>query len=50
MYILAGSVGSFVGGYLPVLLGIDNGIGFWSVLGGIIGGIAGIILAYQLSE
>jgi hypothetical protein len=50
LYVLAGGVGSFAGVYLPVLLGVDNGIGFLSIFGGLVGGIAGIILAYRLSD
>lgn len=40
----------FVGAYLPVLLGVDDGFGAWSILGGLVGGIVGIWLAVVVQK
>ena len=48
VYYLASTVGTFIGGYIPTLLGAD-GLSIWSILGGAIGGIGAIILTYKLS-
>lgn len=49
VFYLAGSLGSALGGYVPVLLGAD-GLGIWSILGGLVGGIGAIIVAYRMSR
>lgn len=36
--------GMTLGAYAPVVMGIDNGLGGWSILGGLIGGFCGIWL------
>lgn len=46
--LMAGFGGS-VGGYIPVLLGA-SGFSGWSILGGLLGGIAGIWLGVKISE
>jgi len=40
-------IGSLVGSYLPVLFG-SSFIGGWSLLGGVVGGLAGIWAATKL--
>ncbi len=42
-------IGSFAGGYLPGLLGVD-GISLASLLGSGAGGILGIWIAFQLTR
>lgn len=42
-------VGSTVGSYVPFLLGAGI-ISFWSVIAGGVGGVAGIWLAYRLTQ
>jgi hypothetical protein len=49
MYLLT-TVGGAIGSYGPVLLFHANSFGAVSVLGGMFGGIAGILLAYKLSQ
>ena len=49
IYLLAGIFGA-LGAYLPVLFGIDDGFGGWSILGGLIGGIFGIWVAVVLQK
>lgn len=44
------AVMGFIGAYIPVFLGFDNGLGGWSILGGLIGGLFGIWLAVWLSK
>lgn len=46
-YILIGGVGTFIAGYLPVLLGLDNGMGLLSVIAGVVGGVGAIIFGYK---
>jgi hypothetical protein len=46
--LLAG-IGGTIGGYVPVLFGA-GGLSGWSILGGLVGGIAGIWLAVKISE
>jgi hypothetical protein len=48
-YYLAGSVGTFIGGYIPVLVGASSLSG-WSILGGAVGGIGAILLLYKVSQ
>jgi uncharacterized membrane protein YeaQ/YmgE (transglycosylase-associated protein family) len=47
MIMLGMVVGSIVGGYLPVLFGLDGQM--VSLLGSIIGGIIGIWIGYKFS-
>lgn len=42
--LFAGIFGT-IGVYLPILFGVDDGLGGWSILGGLIGGFVGIWLA-----
>ena len=44
------TVFGFIGGYIPVLMGVDDGFGVWSILGGLIGGFFGIWLGVWLSK
>lgn len=39
-----------IGAYIPILLGIDDGLGDWSVLGGLVGGLFGIWLATWVAK
>lgn len=43
------SAGGLIGSYLPVLLFKANGFGLASILGGIIGSIIGVFVAYKMS-
>lgn len=40
MYLIL-TIAMAIGGYIPVLLGADA-LGGWSILGGLIGGLAGV--------
>lgn len=42
-------IGSIVGGYIPVLFGVDL-LSFTSILGNGIGGLAGVFIAYKLTS
>lgn len=44
------TVGGIVGGYVPVLFGDTELLDGWSILGGFIGGIAGIWLGVKMSK
>ncbi len=44
---LGAAIGSMAGSYLPVLFG-SSFFGGWSILGGLVGGIAGIWVAIKL--
>ena len=44
---IAGTIGSLIGSYLPVLWG-GTELSFTSILLGGVGGIIGIVIAYQL--
>lgn len=46
---LGATVGILVGGWVPTLFGADP-FGGWSILGGMIGGFAGIWMAVWLSK
>jgi hypothetical protein len=49
-FIILGMVlGSSIGGYLPMLFGVDM-FSLWPVVGSTIGGFGGIWLAYKVSE
>lgn len=48
--VICAVIGMSVGGYLPVLIGIDNGLGVWSILGGFVGGILGIWVGVVLGR
>lgn len=43
-------IGMSVGGYIPVLFGDSSFLDGWSILGGLVGGIAGIWLGVQLAK
>jgi hypothetical protein len=49
VYYIASTVGTFVGGYIPVIFGAD-GFSVWSVLGGAAGGILAIVVVYKVSK
>lgn len=49
VYYIVSSVGTIVGGYIPVLLGAD-GLSPWSILGGLVGGILAIVVVYKISQ
>lgn len=42
-------IGSFVGGYIPVLFGASF-LSIWSLIGNGLGGIIGIFVAYKLTN
>ena len=46
MVYLGSSVGGLIGGYVPMLFGAD-GLSAWSLLGGLVGGLAGIWVVYK---
>ena len=46
MIMLGATVGGAVGGYIPTLLGADV-FSAWGILGGLIGGLGGIWLAWR---
>ena len=48
MYIIL-SIGMGLGGYLPVLFG-QSMLGGWSILGGFVGGIVGVIFYAKLRK
>lgn len=48
--LLSATVFGALGGYLPVLFGDNNMLDGWSILGGLVGGIAGIWLGVVLSK
>jgi hypothetical protein len=43
------TVGSFLGSYVPVIFGADP-FGVWSILGGAVGGFAGIWGGWKLAH
>ena len=47
--LLTSGLGGTIGGYVPVLLGA-SGIGGWSILGALIGGLLGIWAGYKISD
>ncbi|MCA9347738.1 hypothetical protein KC930_04135 [Candidatus Saccharibacteria bacterium] len=49
VFYLAGTVGTTIGGYLPILFGAD-GLSMWSILGGGIGGLLAIWVVYKLGN
>jgi uncharacterized membrane protein YeaQ/YmgE (transglycosylase-associated protein family) len=49
MIMLGMIIGSFAGGYMPILLGADA-LSLTSLLGSVAGGILGIWLAYMLTR
>ncbi len=44
------SAGGLAGGYLPYLFGDHNMFDIWSILGGLVGGFAGIWLGVIISK
>jgi hypothetical protein len=49
VFYLAGSVGTGIGSYLPILFGA-NGLSAWSILGGGVGGLLAIYALYKVSR
>jgi len=49
VFYIAGTLGTAVGGYIPLLFGAD-GLSLWSILSGGVGGILAIVLAYKLTR
>jgi hypothetical protein len=49
MILIGMVIGSFAGGYIPVLLGA-SGLSFISLLGSAAGGILGIYVAFRLTR
>lgn len=43
-------IGMGTGSYIPVLFGDSSFLDGWSILGGLVGGIAGIWLGVQLAK
>lgn len=43
------TIGTVIGGYLPVLLGQDP-FGLWSLFGATVGGFASIVVIYKLKQ
>lgn len=48
MYLLV-AIGGTIGAYLPSLFGVD-GFSIWAIIGSTIGGLAGIYVAYKISQ
>jgi uncharacterized membrane protein YeaQ/YmgE (transglycosylase-associated protein family) len=48
-FYIAGTVGTAIGGYLPMLFGAD-GLSIWSILGGGVGGLLAIYLVYKFVQ
>ena len=42
-------LGSLIGGYLPVIFGVDA-FSLWSIVGSIIGGLIGIYVFYKMGS
>lgn len=49
LVLLGMTIGSFVGGYIPVLFGVDF-FSMWAIVGNALGGIVGIWLSYKFTE
>lgn len=49
IYYLVGSLRSTISAYIPVILGA-GGLSIWSILGGLVGGVGAIVIAYGLSK
>lgn len=49
LVLLGMTLGSFIGGYIPVLFGADL-LSFSSIIGNGIGGIIGIWISYKLTS
>lgn len=39
-----------IGSYIPILLGIDDGFGGWSILGSLVGGLFGIWVGVKIAK
>lgn len=50
MIYLAITVGGFIGSYVPILLFHAGGLSLWSIIGGTVGSLAGIYIAYKVSN
>lgn len=49
LLILLAGVGGMIGSYVPILFGADS-LGGWTILGSLVGGLAGIWIGYKLSD
>jgi len=49
MVMIGLTIGSVLGGYIPILLGASF-LSYWSIIGNAIGGIIGVWMGYKLSE
>ncbi len=49
LILLFASIFSFIGSYIPVLLG-ESMLGGWSILGGVIGGLFGVWVGAYVSR
>lgn len=50
LIVVAATIGMVIGGTVPVVIGVDDGFGLWSILGGFIGGITGIWIGIKLAN
>jgi outer membrane lipoprotein SlyB len=41
--------GTYLGGYVPTLLGADT-FSMWSIIGSMIGGVIGVVLGYKITK
>lgn len=39
-----------IGAYIPVWIGIDDGFGVWSILGGFVGALIGVWLGVKIAN
>lgn len=49
LVIIGMTLGTFFGGYLPILIGVDA-LSLWSILGSLIGGLAGIYVGFKIAN
>jgi hypothetical protein len=49
VYYIVSTAGVIVGGYVPMLFGVDS-LSAWSVLSGAVGGILAIVVVYNISQ
>ena len=50
MIYVGASIGGLIGGYIPVLLWHANPLSGWSLVGGLIGTMAGIYPGYKIGQ
>jgi hypothetical protein len=50
LLLLCAGVGGIVGSYVPVLLGDNDLLSGWSILGGCVGGLFGIWVGVKLAK